>query len=185
MRIVGGRFKGKQLASPKSNAIRPTTDRMRETLFNILTHSYDHAVEGARFLDLFAGTGAVGCEALSRGAAHCLFIEEGVEGRGLIRSNMEAMGLNGVAKIFRRDATRLGEVGTIEPFSLVFLDPPYKRGLGEKALTSAAEGGWLVPGALAVLEEDTKAEIALPDGFEELEQRGYGDSQLIFLRFVS
>lgn len=183
MRIVGGRFKGKPLASPKSNAIRPTTDRVRETLFNILAHGYDHVVEEARVLDLFAGTGALGCEALSRGADTVLFVENGTEGRGVIRSNMEALGLNGIAKIFRRDATRLGDVGTIEPFNLVFLDPPYSKGLGEKALASAARGGWLVDGALVIWEEDAKAELSVPKGFHELECRPYGDSKLTILRY--
>ncbi|WP_319411192.1 16S rRNA (guanine(966)-N(2))-methyltransferase RsmD [uncultured Cohaesibacter sp.] len=183
MRIVGGRNKGKQLATPKSQAIRPTTDRVRETLFNILAHSHDNVVEGARVLDLFAGTGALGCEALSRGAKTALFVEDGVEGRGLIRSNMEMLGLNGVAKIFRRDATKLGDVGTMEPFTLVFMDPPYNRGLGEQALASAARGGWLVPDALIVWEEDAKAELDIPTGFSLLDERGYGDTKLTFLSF--
>ena len=183
MRIVGGRCKGKQLATPKSQAIRPTTDRVRETLFNILAHGYDNAVEGARVLDLFAGTGALGCEALSRGAKATLFVEDGVEGRGLIRTNMETLGLNGVAKIFRRDATKLGEVGTMEPFSLVFMDPPYNKGLGEQALASAAKGGWLVPEALIIWEEDAKAELTIPADFAMLEERGYGDTKLTFLRY--
>lgn len=184
MRIVGGRFKGKALATPKSNAIRPTTDRVRETLFNILAHGYDHAVDGARVLDLFAGTGAIGCEALSRGAEHVLFVEDGTEGRGVIRSNMEALGLNGVAKIFRRDATKLGDIGTMAPFNLVFLDPPYNKGLGEQALASAARGGWLMPDTLVIWEEDSKAELSIPEGFEELEVRPYGDSKLTFLRYT-
>ncbi|SFO14029.1 16S rRNA (guanine966-N2)-methyltransferase [Cohaesibacter marisflavi] len=183
MRIVGGRCKGKQLATPKSQAIRPTTDRVRETLFNILAHGYDNAVEGARVLDLFAGTGALGCEALSRGAKAALFVEEGVEGRGLIRTNMETLGLNGVAKIFRRDATKLGEVGTMEPFTLVFMDPPYNKGLGEQALASAAKGGWLEPGALVIWEEDAKAALTIPTGFEQLEERFYGDTKLMFLTY--
>jgi 16S rRNA (guanine966-N2)-methyltransferase len=184
MRIVGGRFKGKALATPKTNAIRPTTDRVRETLFNILAHGYDHVVDGARVLDLFAGTGALGCEALSRGAEHATFVEEGTEGRGLIRSNMEAFGLNGVAKILRRDATKLGPAGTIEPFTLVFLDPPYRKSLGEAALASAAQGGWLAKDALCIWEEDAKADIAIPAGFEELEERAYGDSKLTFVRYT-
>ncbi|MCV6546340.1 MAG: 16S rRNA (guanine(966)-N(2))-methyltransferase RsmD [Cohaesibacter sp.] len=184
MRIVGGRFKGKALATPKSNSIRPTTDRVRETLFNILAHGYDHACEDARILDLFAGTGALGCEALSRGAAHVTFVEEGTEGRGLIRSNMEALGLNGVAKILRRDATKLGEAGTIAPFTLVFLDPPYRKSLGEAALASAAYGGWLVENALCIWEEDAKANLSIPNGFEELESRAYGDSKLTFVRYM-
>nr|WP_319390290.1 16S rRNA (guanine(966)-N(2))-methyltransferase RsmD [uncultured Cohaesibacter sp.] len=183
MRIVGGRSKGKQLASPKSQDIRPTTDRVRETLFNILAHSYDNVVVDARVLDLFAGTGALGCEALSRGAKAALFVEDGVEGRGLIRTNMETLGLNGVAKIFRRDATKLGDVGTMEPFTLVFMDPPYNKGLGEQALASADRGGWLVPGALIVWEEDAKAELSIPEGFEQLEERSYGDTRLTFLSY--
>ncbi|WP_319530912.1 16S rRNA (guanine(966)-N(2))-methyltransferase RsmD [uncultured Cohaesibacter sp.] len=183
MRIVGGRLKGKQLASPKSQDIRPTTDRVRETLFNILAHSYDHVVEGARVLDLFSGTGALGCEALSRGATAVLFVEDGIEGRGLIRTNMETLGLNGVAKIFRRDATKLGDVGTMEPFSLVFMDPPYNKGLGELALESAAQGGWLKSGALIVWEEDERAELKIPDGFTLLDTRSYGDTKLTFLEF--
>ena len=184
MRIVGGRFKGKSLASPKSQTIRPTTDRVRETLFNILAHGYDHVVEGARVLDLFAGTGALGCEALSRGAASALFVEDGVEGRGLIRTNMENLGLNGVAKIFRRDATKLGEVGTVEAFTLVFMDPPYNKGLGERALVSAASGGWLLPQALIVWEEDIKAELRIPEAFELIETRPYGETKLSFLRYL-
>lgn len=183
MRIVGGRLKGKTLATPKSQSIRPTTDRVRETLFNILAHSYDHATDGARVLDLFAGTGALGCEALSRGAKAALFVEDGIEGRGLIRTNMETLGLNGVAKIFRRDATKLGDIGTMEPFSLVFMDPPYKQGLGELALESAVKGGWLVPDALIVWEEDAKADISIPDQFDLLDSRAYGDTKLSFLRY--
>lgn len=183
MRIVGGRFKGKALASPKSNQIRPTTDRVRETLFNILAHGYDHVVQEARVLDLFAGTGALGCEALSRGAASALFVEEGIEGRGLIRSNMEVLGLNGVAKIFRRDATKLGAVGSMEPFNLIFLDPPYAKGLGERALTSAVAGGWLCEQALVIWEEKANVSLEIPQGFTELDCRSFGDSKLTFLRF--
>jgi len=153
-------------------------------LFNILAHGYDHVVDGARVLDLFAGTGALGCEALSRGAEHVTFVEEGTEGRGLIRSNMEAFGLNGVAKILRRDATKLGSAGTIAPFDLVFLDPPYRKSLGEAALASAAQGGWLAKDALCIWEEDAKAELAIPADFEVLEERTYGDSKLTFVRYT-
>jgi len=183
VRIVAGRFKGAALAAPKSQATRPTSDRLRETVFNILAHGLDVDLEGLRVLDLFAGTGALGFEALSRGARHCTFIEEGAEARGIIRRNMESLGLNGVAKIFRRDATRLGGAGTIEPFDLVFADPPYDKGLGEKALASAAAGGWLKPGAVCVLEERASADIEVPDGFTERDRRQAGDSQVVFLRF--
>lgn len=182
MRIVAGRFRGASLATPKGDGTRPTSDRLRETIFNILAHGHDDAAVGARVLDLFAGTGALGLEALSRGAKACVFVEEAVEPRGLIRRNVEAMGLTGVTKIFRRDATRLGEAGTIEPFDLVFLDPPYRKGLGEKALSSALAGGWLKPGALCVLEEAVDAVVSVPAGFDLVGERTVGDSKVIFLR---
>ncbi len=133
-------------------------------------------------LDLFAGTGALGLEAISRGAASALFVETGVEGRGIIRSNIEALGLTGVTRILRRDATDLGKAGTIQPFDLVFCDPPYGKGLGEQALASAAAGGWLKPDALCVLEERANAEVALPPGFEVLEERHAGESKLLLMR---
>lgn len=182
MRIVAGRFKGTAIAAPRSQGTRPTSDRLRETIFNILAHGIDMDLDGVRVLDLFAGTGALGFEAISRGAGHCTFIEEGTEARGLIRRNMETLGLNGAAKIFRRDATRLGSAGTIAPFDLLFADPPYDKGLGERALKSAADGGWLTPGAVCVLEERASADIEVPQGFETLDQRQAGDSQVLFLR---
>ena len=182
MRIVGGEFGGRSLATPSSQAIRPSADRLRQALFDILAHSYGEILEGARVLDLFAGTGALGLEALSRGARYALFIEEAVEARGLIRRNVEALGLIGRTRIFRRDASRLGAAGTIAPFGLVFADPPYRQGLGEAALASALAGGWLLPDALAVLEEDEKTEIAPVVGFDRLDRRVIGDSQLVFLR---
>ncbi|WP_068080990.1 16S rRNA (guanine(966)-N(2))-methyltransferase RsmD [Polycladidibacter stylochi] len=183
MRIVGGRFRGKQLATPKSQATRPTSDRMRETMFNVLAHSFDNPVEDARVLDLFAGTGALGLEALSRGAKYCCFVEEAVEARGLIRRNVEAFGLMGATRILRRDALTLGSVGTMKPFSLLFADPPYMKELGEKALASAGEGGWLLDGALCVLEEDAKASVHVPVGFEVLDERQAGESQFMVLRW--
>lgn len=183
MRIVAGRFKGTALAGPKSQAIRPTSDRTREAVFNILAHGFKgDAVEGARVLDLFAGSGALGLEALSRGAAFCVFVDEGAEARGLIRQNIEKTRATGITKVFRRDATKLGEVGRIQPFDLVFLDPPYGKGLGEKALSSALKGGWLAEGALLVLEEAAEAEFALSEGFDVLDRRVFGDTQMVFLR---
>jgi 16S rRNA (guanine966-N2)-methyltransferase len=182
MRIVGGEFGGRTLAAPTSQAIRPSADRLRQTLFDILVHAHGEVLAGARVLDLFAGTGALGLEALSRGAAYALFVEEAVEARGLIRRNVEALGLTGCTRIFRRDATRLGSAGTIAPFGLVFVDPPYRKGLGEAALASAAAGGWLRSGALIVLEEDEKTEIAPIKGFDRLDRRVIGDSQLVFFR---
>jgi 16S rRNA (guanine966-N2)-methyltransferase len=183
MRIVGGRLRGRPLAGPRSQTIRPTSDRLRESLFNILHHAYGLPEHGTRVLDLFAGTGALGLEAISRGAAHVSFVDTGVEGRGLIRTNIEALGLTGATRILRRDATDLGRAGTIQPFHLVFCDPPYGKGLGERALASAAGGGWLAPDALCVLEERADATVALPPGFELLEKRETGESQLLFARF--
>jgi 16S rRNA (guanine966-N2)-methyltransferase len=180
MRVVGGRFRGRQLVGPRTNAIRPTSDRLRESLFNILAHVYGLPTAETRVLDLFAGTGALGIEALSRGAASALFVENSIEGRGILRTNMEAFGLNGVARILRRDASVLGSAGTIAPFDLAFADPPYGKGLGEKALKSAWEGGWLNSRAVCVLEERADANITLPSGFSIEDRRESGDTQLLF-----
>jgi 16S rRNA (guanine966-N2)-methyltransferase len=183
MRIVGGRFRGRSLTGPRSDIIRPTSDRLRETIFNILAHAYDDPVPGARVLDLFAGTGAMGLEALSRGAAFALFVDEGAQARGLIRENIEALGLAGVTRLFRRDATRMGLAKPSEPFSLVFCDPPYGKNLAPRALASCAEGGWLMAGALLVVEEAQGVEAALPAGFSELERRDYGETKVVFGRY--
>ena len=183
MRIVGGEFRGRSLATPKTGDIRPTTDRTRESLFNILGHAYPEALDGTRVIDLFAGTGAVGLEALSRGCRQALFVEMGVEGRGLIRENIEALGLQSRARIFRRDATDLGVPGTMEPFHFAFADPPYCKGLCEKALAAAASGGWLVPGALVILEERADVIPAPVTGLSFLEERGFGDTKMHFYRF--
>src|SRR3954469_22025655 len=141
MRIVGGRFRGGLLSAPKSQAIRPTADRCREALFNMLTHSYGNPTPDARVLDLFAGTGALGLESLSRGAAFALFVDDGAQARGIIRENVEALGAGGATRpetwaplgaggpprLFRRDATRMGEAAPNAPFSVVFCDPPYGK----------------------------------------------------------
>jgi 16S rRNA (guanine966-N2)-methyltransferase len=182
MRIVGGRLRGRTLAGPKSQTIRPSADRLRESLFNILAHGYGDPIEGARVVDLFAGTGALGLEALSRGAVFVLFVDDGAEARALIRGNVDALGAGGATRIFRRDATKLGPAHPTEPFSLAFLDPPYGRGLAERALASAQAGGWLTPDALAVVEEAADAGFTAPEGFAELERRRYDDTELIFLR---
>lgn len=183
MRIVGGEFRGRALATPKTSAIRPTTDRTRESLFNILAHAYPDALEGARVLDLFAGTGAVGIEALSRGCRFGLFVEASVEGRGVLWQNIETLGLTGRARMLRRDATALGTIGTMEDFHFVFADPPYAQGLGEKALSAADKGGWLKPGALAVLEERADMDIRLPASFRFLEERTFGETKMHFFRY--
>ena len=178
MRVVSGQFRGRALAAPKSLAIRPTSDRLRESLFNILVHAYGDPVTGARVLDLFAGTGALGIEAMSRGAAFALFVDDGAEARALIRENVAALGLGGATRIFRRDATRLGAVTPVEPFSLVFLDPPYREGLAEQALASARDGGWFRPDALIVVEEAAEAQFRTPERFGECERRSYDGENL-------
>ncbi len=183
MRIVGGRLRGRSLSGPRSDGIRPTSDRLRETIFNVLAHGYGDPVAGARVIDLFAGTGAMGLEALSRGAAFALLVDDGAQARGLIRENVEALGLGGATRLFRRDATRMGPAAPNAPFSLVFCDPPYGRDLAPRALASCAVGGWLAPGALVVVEEAQGMAVALPRGFEAIERRDYGETSVIFGRF--
>src|SRR6516165_6111950 len=182
MRIVGGRLGGRTLAAPKSQGVRPTSDRLREAVFNILAHRYGDPVAGARVLDLFAGTGALGIEAMSRGAAFALFIDDGAEARALLRQNVEALGLGGVTRIFRRDATRLGAVHPNAPFRLAFVDPPYRKGLAEASLASLRDGGWLTPDALVVVEEAADAGFAAPQRYAEIERRRYDDTEFTFLR---
>ncbi len=183
MRVVGGRFRGRALKGPASDAIRPTSDRLRETIFNILAHGYGDRVAGARVLDLFAGTGAMGLEALSRGAAFALFVDDSAAARGLIRENVGALGVGGQSRLFRRDATRLGPATPNQPFSLVFCDPPYGKGLAERALAACAAGGWLTNDALVVIEESGGAALKFPEGFALIEARDYGEAQLVFGRF--
>lgn len=185
MRIVAGRFRGTALAVPPegSLAIRPTSDRLRESAFNILEHGFSGTIEGARVIDVFAGTGALGFEAMSRGAQSCLFVETAAEARGIIRRNQETLGLTGATRIFRRDATAMGAIGPAEPYTLAFLDPPYGKGLADKALAALAAGGWLKAGALVVVEESAKAQIAWPEGFAVVDRRSYGDTAVAFARF--
>lgn len=185
MRIVGGKFRGKALASPSGRDIRPTSDRLREAVFNILEHAYDDPTDGARVLDLFAGTGALGIEALSRGARSALFVDDGLEARGLIRSNLDALGIMGLARISKRDVTHLGPAHAQGGFTLAFADPPYGKGLGAKALSALVAGKWLADDALVVLEEAKGAEIPLPAAFTLEDTRVYGDTQVMFLRFGS
>jgi 16S rRNA (guanine966-N2)-methyltransferase len=184
VRIVGGSLRGRLIAAPEGSSTRPTSDRVREAVFNILAHGIDDfALESVRVLDLFAGTGALGLEALSRGAASCLFVEEDATARGTIRRNIETLGLAGRAHIYRRDATRLGEALPRERCGLVFADPPYGKELGEKALHAAGTGRWLDAGAVAVLEERADVSIRWPDGFEHLEARTWGDTAVHIARW--
>ena len=180
MRIVAGRFRGRAIAAPSSRGIRPTSDRLRETIFNILAHGRGDPVTGARVLDLFAGTGAMGLEALSRGASFCLFIDQGAEARTLMRSSIEKLGCVGETRIFRRDATKLGAAKPLAPFSLVFCDPPYGRGLAEAALDSAVAGGWIAPNATILVEESADCTFTFPSGMIETERRTQGDTMIAF-----
>ena len=190
MRIVGGEHRGRVLKAPEGSATRPTSDRAREAVFNILEHAaLSGGIVGARVIDLFAGSGALGLEALSRGAAWCLFVESDAGARGVIRDNVEALApngdLNGRTRIHRRDATDLGRLpaGDGEPFDLAFLDPPYAKGLGEKALVGLASGGWLKTGAICVLERGSGESALEPPGYMLLDERKYGAAKVAFLKF--
>ncbi len=181
MRIVGGRLKGRVLSSPASHAIRPTSERLRELIFDILEHRYPGNVEGRRVADLFAGSGALGIEALSRGARFALFVDSGTEARALLRANVEALGLGGVTRIWRADATKLGMAPAGGPFGLAFLDPPYGQDLAGAALASLVDGGWLEPDALCVVEEAAKTAIAASNGLALVDERTYGDTRIAIL----
>jgi 16S rRNA (guanine966-N2)-methyltransferase len=186
MRIIGGSARGLHLApvgeGDTAAHLRPTSDRVREAIFNLLINGKaagGAVVPGARVLDLFAGTGALGLEALSRGAARATFVDDGVVARGLLRRNIELMRAMATTDVWRRDATKLGQnMGT--PYTLVFLDPPYGKGMGEAALASAQSGGWLAPGAVIVWEEGAPPKV--PEGFAQIDQRAYGDTVVTILR---
>lgn len=182
MRIVGGRLRGRALNAPASRAIRPTSERLRESIFDILAHRYPDLLEGARVVDLFAGSGALGFEALSRGATFALFVDDGAEARALLRGNVEALGLGGVTRIWRADAAKLGKAPAGAPFTLAFLDPPYGKGLAGPTLAALGAGGWLAGRALCVVEEAAKAEVVAPEGFGVEDERTYGDTKVMFLR---
>src|SRR5271165_127233 len=182
MRIVGGRLRGRSLAAPVSHAIRPTSERLRESIFGILEHRYPGRVEGQRVVDLFAGSGALAIEALSRGARFALLVDDGTGARALLRANVEALRLGGVTRIWRADATKLGAAPAGGPFALAFLDPPYGQNLAGPALAALVEGGWLDSDGLCVVEEAAKAEIAAPAGLALIDERVYGDTRIAILR---
>jgi len=188
LRIVSGAHRGRTLKVPPGQTTRPTSDRARQAVFNILEHApWAAELHGARVIDLFAGSGALGFEAISRGAGFCLFVETDDAARGAIRENIDALGLFGQTRIHRRDATDLGQRPSAmgEPFDLAFLDPPYRKGLAERALEGLAAGGWLRPGAVAMVERASDEADVVPDGFEALDARDYGAARVQFLRFVA
>ena len=186
MRIIGGQFRGTRLAAPGADGggaahLRPTSDRVREALFNLLAHGDYPDIEGLRVLDLFAGTGALGLEALSRGAERAVFVDEFAKSRALIRQNIDTLGVIGQTKLWRRDATRLGPCRG-EAFDLIFADPPYRSGLGARALASAGEGGWIADGAVIVLELAQNEEAPELPGLTLADRRHYGETQVLILR---
>jgi len=185
MRIVGGRFKGRALSAPEGRQTRPTSDRAREAVFNILEHAaFAPDLSGARVMDVFAGSGALGLEALSRGAAFCLFVDTDDEARGAIRENVETFGLFGTTRIHRRDATRLGlrPGSQAEAFDLVFMDAPYHKGLTEQALDCLAKGNWLAEDALILAEVAADEDINITDLWQLIDSRTYGAARVLFLK---
>lgn len=183
MRIISGSFKGQAIKAPDGRSTRPTSDRARESLFNVLAHAgWAPPLEGARVIDLFAGSGALGFEAMSRGASFCLFVETDSAARGAIRDNIEAFQLFGNTRIHRRSATDLGPkpAGVGSPFTLAFLDPPYHKELVDPCLRTLRTGGWLSPEALVVVETDAK-ETFLHEGYREIDTREAGKARLTML----
>ena len=185
MRIVAGSLKGRAIVAPEGRNTRPTSDRARQAVFNVLEHAaWADTLHGARVIDLYAGSGALGFEAISRGAGFCLFVEIDDDARGAIRENADAYGLMGRTRVHRRSATDLGvRPGPVaEAFDVAFLDPPYGKGLGEQTLARLIEGNWLKPGALVVFERGSdEPEIDTP-GYERLDVRDYGAARVLFLR---
>jgi 16S rRNA (guanine966-N2)-methyltransferase len=185
MRVTGGKLGGRRLVAPDDARVRPTSDRTRQAIFNILEHrdfGIGFTLENAAVADLFAGTGALGLEALSRGARFCLLVDDSAESRALQRENIEALGLTGATKIWRRDATAVGPLGAGAggPFDLVFLDPPYRKNLIAPTLKSLRDGGWLAARAL-LIAETSKGENFDHGGYEKLDARDYGETEICFL----
>ena len=185
MRIVAGNLKGRTITTPEGQGTRPTSDRARQAVFNVLEHAaWAEPLDGMRVMDLYAGSGALGFEAISRGAAFALFVETDEEARGAIRENADAYGVMGRSRVHRRSAIDLGSRpgSDGEAFDLAFLDPPYRKGLGEQTLARLLEGGWLKPGALVVFERGSdEPEIDTP-GYQRLDARNYGAARVLFLR---
>lgn len=183
MRIIGGARRGLRLANvgegDAAAHLRPTSDRVREAIFNLLINAHGNPVAGARVLDLFAGTGALGLEALSRGAAEVTFVDDGAKALALVKANIAKLRAEAETHVIRQDARRLGQNAGM-PFGLVFLDPPYGKGLGEQALVGALKGGWLAPGAMVVWEEGAAPHV--PEGFATADQRKYGDTVVTLLK---
>jgi 16S rRNA (guanine966-N2)-methyltransferase len=183
MRVIGGKLRGRVFKGPTSDTIRPTSDRLRETIFDIIMHSFAEAIIDAKVIDLFAGTGAIAIEALSRGASAAILVDDNVKAMALIRENLLALDLCEVGRLIRRDARKLGPCPDTELYGFAFLDPPYRKGLVEPSLIALREGLWLKPGALIVMEESVEQEVLLPSGFILQKTRVYSDTKIIFAEF--
>jgi 16S rRNA (guanine966-N2)-methyltransferase len=184
LRIVGGELRGRTLKAPAGEATRPTSDRARQAVFNILEHaSWSDGVEGRRVVDPFAGSGALGLEAVSRGAGACLFVDRAEPALAAVRANVEALGVGDRCRLLKADATRLPRrLDSEAPFDLVLLDPPYGKGLGEMALASLRGEGWLAPDAVVAFERGADEPALQVPGFEVLDERRYGAARVWFLR---
>ena len=185
LRIVGGKHRGRSIAAPAGDSTRPTSSRARESLFNVLAHARwrddgTSPLLGARVLDAFAGSGALGLEALSRGATHAIFIDNDAAAIRLIGENLRKLGETGAAQVIRADATR--PPPSREACDLVFLDPPYRSGLAAPALAALAEAGWLQPGAIATVELANTEDLVPPTGFAAIDERRYGLAKIVILR---
>lgn len=181
MRIIAGRHRGREIMGPKDARIRPTTDRLRETLFNILAHRPEFGFGGARVADLFAGTGALGLEALSRGAAHVIFVDNHPQSLALARDNVQRLKEEANCRLLAQDASRLGAADS--PYDLIFMDPPYRKDLVVPALVVLEAQGWLKDGSLIVVECGANEELPLPPALAEVATRSQGDAKFMILRY--
>lgn len=185
MRIVGGRLKGRTLFAPQGKGLRPTADRVRESVFNILAHGIDGLdLDGITVVDVFCGTGALGLEAMSRGAGHGVFIDFDPGALAFVRKNAGPLGLGRDVTMLKLDAERLAPPPRLAktPAALVFLDPPYDQGLAGPALLGLKDKGWLAVGAVCVAEVAAKEAFDAPKGFQVLDERTYGAARVVFLR---
>lgn len=179
MRIVGGRQRGTKLFTPEGSDTRPTTDRARESLFNVLAHGKNSiSLDGARVADVFAGTGAVGLEALSRGAAHCSFVENGRPALKVLEANIRKCRAEAQAQVMRADGLTPPPA---QPFDLVFVDPPYHKDYGSQSLAALVQAGWVAPGGMAVVQIHPRETLVIPEGIEKLDERKYGSTLFHFL----
>jgi 16S rRNA (guanine966-N2)-methyltransferase len=186
LRIIAGKYRGRKIETKENAKIRPTGAKARGAMFNILMHGEFRGAEHSplidrRVVDVFCGTGALGLEALSRGAAHVTFVDQSAESISLVRANVSHMGETGNAQFIRTDSTSLPRAHL--ECSLAFLDPPYGSGLAAKSLKSLDKNGWLKPGAIAVVETGAKEKFEAPEAYTLFDERKYGNTRIVFLRY--